>query len=61
MSRKTRIGRAAATLGLLLVIARVALEIFDLPGSGSNTLIFAGVVFALVGVALIQHDKKTGA
>lgn len=58
ISRKARVGRAAATLGVLLLIAKLALSLFGLPSSGSRTLIFAGVVFLLVGLALIQHDKR---
>jgi len=60
LTRKARVGRAAATLGVLLLIAKIVLSVFDLPSSGSRTLIFAGVVFLFVGLALIQHDKRSG-
>ncbi len=60
ISQKARVGRAAATLGVLLLIAKLALSLFGLPSSGSRTLIFAGVVFLFVGLALIQHDKRSG-
>ena len=58
MTGKARVGRAAATLGVLLLIATLALSLFGLPSSGSRTLIFAGVVLLFVGLALIQHDKR---
>ena len=60
ISRKARVGRAAATLGILLLVAKIAIAVFDLPSSRSGTLIFAGVVFLFVGLALIQHDKASG-
>ncbi len=60
ITRKARVGRAAATLGILLLIAKLVISVFGLPSSGSRTLIFAGVVFLFVGLALIQHDKRSG-
>jgi hypothetical protein len=60
ITTKARVGRAAATLGILLLIAKLALSLFGMPSPGSRTLIFAGVVFLLVGLALIQHDKRSG-
>jgi hypothetical protein len=60
ITTKARVGRAAATLGVLLLIAKLVLSLFGMPSPGSRTLIFAGVVFLFVGLALIQHDKRSG-
>jgi hypothetical protein len=60
ITRKARVGRAAATLGVLLLLAKLALGLYGMPSPGSRTLIFAGVVFLFVGLALIQHDKRSG-
>ena len=46
------------TLDVLLLVAKLALSLFGLASSGSRTLIFAGVVFLFVGIALIQQDKN---